>query len=93
MVRSRCINADAPPAQPWQHPLPHGGHRHVSRQTVYRVHEQLQRLVARHNWQRDRNIGLLARLGWQCISTFRATDYLGGCNGGRIRLGASQHLY
>ena len=76
--RTRCSNADAPPAQPWQNPLPP---RDFPTPDFEAVKERI-RLVLEEN---SEAFGLLARLAWQCSSTFRATDYLGGCNGARIR--------
>ena len=76
--RTRCSNQDAPPAQPWQNPLPP---RDLPTPDFQAVKERI-RLTLEEN---SEAFGLLARLAWQCGSTFRATDYLGGCNGARIR--------
>ena len=76
--RTRCSNEDAPPAQPWQNPLPP---RDFPTPDFEAVKERI-RLILEENSQA---FGLFTRLAWQCGSTFRATDYLGGCNGARIR--------
>ena len=75
---SRCIGKNVPPAQPWQYPLPDPPSTLANFDDVkIDILELL-----------DGNellIGKFVRLAWQCSSTFRRTDYLGGCNGARIR--------
>ena len=79
--RSRCINKKtAPEEQPWQnplHPYPHPGND----TDIQMVRHLLMNMME----QNPQKIGLYIRLSWQCSSSFRTTDYLGGCNGARIR--------
>lgn len=73
---TRCLGPDTPPAQPFQYPLP-AALPPGSRAKIAHVRSALLKLgTGGHN---------LAALAWQCASTFRVTDYQGGCNGGRIR--------
>merc|ERR1711970_461125 len=75
---SRCNNDDVPPAQPFQYPLPDPPAGWPDFQVV---REQIQEIINNS----EEAIGMFTRLAWQCSSTFRSTDYLGGCNGARIR--------
>ena len=77
--RSRCINADAPPHQPWQIPLPQPPPIHTVKYND--AEKELNDLMN----QEPEATGMFARLAYQCSSNFRATDYMGGCNGARIR--------
>ena len=75
---SRCIGDNVPPAQDWQYPLPSFK---GALPDFNRVKEDILNLMSSGHY----NKGNFARLAWQCMSTFRSTDYLGGCNGARIR--------
>ena len=77
--RARCVNADAPPSQPWQFPLPQLEINEVPDYELVKI--RIVELLDTY----PRAYGQLTRLAWQCASTFRVTDYLGGCNGARIR--------
>eukprot|EP00092_Neocalanus_flemingeri_P007602 GFUD01008204.1.p1 GENE.GFUD01008204.1~~GFUD01008204.1.p1 ORF type:complete len:657 (+),score=134.32 GFUD01008204.1:264-2234(+) len=76
---TRCSNADAPPPQPFQYPLPDPPAQLAD---FDKVRQKIDNLL---NIDDGEAIGMFTRLAWQCSSTFRSTDYLGGCNGARIR--------
>ena len=76
--RRRCVNKDAPPEQHWQYPLP-------QRTRPVPDFQAVKRSVVNILQEDESHLGLLARLAWQCASTFRQTNYQGGCNGARIR--------
>jgi catalase-peroxidase len=64
--------------QPFQYPLPEPPTQLPGFDVVkQKIVEALDKNV--------KAIGMFIRLAWQCSPTFRSTDYLGGCNGARIR--------
>jgi len=77
---TRCSGSDTPPAQDWQNPLPHS----TSNPADYTaVKASIEETITQDP---DYTEGaLFVRMAWQCASTYRATDYLGGCNGARLR--------
>jgi len=88
---TRCMGKDVPPPQPWQHPLPPTPSKladfaHVKME-VKRTLKSRSSILPPDEFNGEPYYGALyVRLAWQCASTFRQTDYLGGCNGARIRL-------
>lgn len=73
----RCVGSHVPPAQRFQHLLPDPPTRLAD---MHAVAKDLDRLMDKND-----NDAEFLRLAFQCASTFRATDYQGGCNGARIR--------
>lgn len=76
----RCVGPRVPPAQHFQHPLPKA---HGKVADMDKVAHDVHKLILMH--KSDNVAEELVRLAYQCASTFRATDYQGGCNGARIR--------
>jgi len=78
---TRCLGDNVPPAQDWQYPLPDAP---AVLADFDAVAESVEELIAGSD---DEELApALVRLAWQCASTFRQTDYQGGCNGARLRL-------
>ena len=84
---SRCIGENIPPPQLFQHPLPlkaeprnEDGHKHEDINYID-VRSKIQELLETD----PDNSAAFVHLAYQCASTYRDTDYKGGCNGARIR--------
>jgi catalase-peroxidase len=76
----RCLGDDVPPAQEWQHPLPEPS-TNLAEIDFVAVRSAIQTLVDEDSTK----IGAYTNLAYRCASTYRETDYQGGCNGARIR--------
>jgi len=77
---TRCVGKGVPPPQEWQNPLPPPMTPQVDFAAVRR---SVEGVFTDDPWYTEGS--LMIRLAFQCASTFRITDYLGGCNGARIR--------
>jgi catalase (peroxidase I) len=74
---TRCVGPKVPPAQAFQFPLPSTPKKLGKTKDV---EKDLGKLMKKNKGTEAEFL----RLAWQCASTFRATDYQGGCNGARI---------
>lgn len=72
---ARCVGPDVAPPQAFQFPLPDPPAKLADMSAVA---EDLKDVVAKSNSE-------FIRLAMQSANTYRCTDYLGGCNGARIR--------
>ena len=76
--RTRCLGQNIPPAQAFQMPLPDAPY---TLPVYVPIRSSIQTLLDGN----ATNVGKFVTLAYQCASTYRATDHMGGCNGARIR--------
>ena len=86
--RSRCKGNNVPVGNmattwdlSWQYPLPKQEFL-AEEDDFTNIKTKLKQSLERFA---DQSLGRFIRLAWQCSSTFRSTDYFGGCNGARIQ--------
>ncbi|CBN74802.1 Catalase is an enzyme, present in all aerobic cells, that decomposes hydrogen peroxide to molecular [Ectocarpus siliculosus] len=75
---SRCVGTDVPPPQEFQLPL---ADTPKDLPSYSGAKEAIGRILSEESTYAP----LFVTLAYQCASTFRSTDYMGGCNGARIR--------
>jgi catalase (peroxidase I) len=76
--RARCTGNNIPPAQSFQNPLP-------ATPSVLANFTAVKQLIVKAMHADSTVAASLVHLAYQCASTFRQTDYQGGCNGASIR--------
>lgn len=90
---TRCEGTDVPPAQDFQLPLPDST-SDISSALLQEVTQAIKDAITTIDadvLEPDTFDGmssysaLFVNLAFQCMASFRSTDYLGGCNGARIR--------
>ncbi|KAH7492273.1 Catalase-peroxidase 2 [Phytophthora ramorum] len=88
---ARCRGNDIPPAQPFQNPLPPTPGKLPNFDSVRSdIRKLLKKSVEGLTSDSSAdgtpyNGALFVHAAYQCASTFRITDYAGGCNGAKIR--------
>jgi len=80
--RSRCLGDELPPMQPWELTMgPVDRPLTTPKPDYIPVRSAIQKSID----DEPSNIAAFATLARQCASTFRSSDYQGGCNGAAIR--------
>jgi catalase-peroxidase len=90
---TRCKGNSIPPPQPFQNPLPpiHSSYGLISFDLIAK---RISSIFHTKNPACTPDVGpnglidysaLFVTLAWQCASTWRQTDYTGGCNGAQLR--------
>lgn len=88
---ARCRGPLVPPAQPWQYPLPAPlppfDVRPVTQAIIKALFTKTNSAIPPDTLPNGTPYygGHVVALAYQCMTTYRGTDFLGGCNGARIR--------
>lgn len=89
---TRCLGDEVPEPRPFQRPLPPPGEP-LDKKVLKSIKSEIEMALFANSYgltsdtsgYSTYNGALFVNLAFQCASTFRATDYLGGCNGATIR--------
>jgi catalase-peroxidase len=98
---TRCRGNLVPPAEPFQNPLPPApapsqlpDYTAVWQRVQALLSQELDGLTSDTvAGGKKYNGALFVHLAYQCASTFRVTDYAGGCNGAKIRFAPQKDWY
>lgn len=91
---TRCMGADVPAAQEFQMPLPEADTVSFHHWMIKKAKWEIEELFTTVNasiieadtfGETSSYTALFINLAFQCMASFRSTDYFGGCNGAMIR--------